>query len=94
MISISLSEKFCRQNLITSIKVIDMTGHSRKTNKLRNIKHHRMSNEEPSRNGRFTISKSKSSRLSKILVLKNPSDVHKCKSKNDASVSAMLALFN
>ena len=33
MIYISLSEKFCCQNLITSI----MTGHSSKSNKLRNI---------------------------------------------------------
>ena len=37
MISISLSEKFCCQNYIPSIKVIDMTLHSSKTNKLRNI---------------------------------------------------------
>ena len=37
MISISLSEKFGRQNLITSIKEINMTGHSSKSNKLRNI---------------------------------------------------------
>ena len=37
MISISLSEKFWYQNLITSIKVINMTGHSSKPNKLRNI---------------------------------------------------------
>ena len=35
--SISLSEKLCCQNFITSIKVIDMTGHSSKMNKLRNI---------------------------------------------------------
>ena len=32
-----LSEKFCCQNLITSIEVINMTGHSSKSNKLRNI---------------------------------------------------------
>ena len=37
MISISLSEKFCCQNFIPSIKVIDMIGHSSKMNKLRNI---------------------------------------------------------
>ena len=37
MISISLSEKFCCQNLITSIKVINMTRNSSKSNKLRNI---------------------------------------------------------
>ena len=37
MISIFLSEKFCCQNLVTSIKVINMTGHSSKSNKLRNI---------------------------------------------------------
>ena len=37
MISISLSEKFGCQNLIMSIKVINMTGHSSKSNKLRNI---------------------------------------------------------
>ena len=37
MISISLSEKFCCQNLIMSIKVINMTGHPSKSNKLRNI---------------------------------------------------------
>ena len=37
MIAISLYEKFCCQNFITSIKVIDMTGYSSKTNKLRNI---------------------------------------------------------
>ena len=37
MISISLFEKFCCQNFITSIKVVDMTRHSSKTNKLRNI---------------------------------------------------------
>ena len=36
MISISLSEKFCCQNLITSIKVINMTRNSSKSNKLRN----------------------------------------------------------
>ena len=46
MVSISLSEKFCCQNLITSIKVINMTGHSNKSNKLEKFKHHRMSNEE------------------------------------------------
>ena len=32
MISVSLSEKYCCQNFLTSIKVIDMTGHSSKTN--------------------------------------------------------------
>ena len=37
MICISLSEKFGCQNLITSTKVINMTGHSSKSNKLRNI---------------------------------------------------------
>ena len=37
MISIALSEKFCCQNLITSIKVINMTRNSSKSNKLRNI---------------------------------------------------------
>ena len=37
MISISLSTKFCCQDFIMSIKVIDMTGHSSKSNKLRNI---------------------------------------------------------
>ena len=37
MISISLFEKFGCQNFTTSIKVINMTGHSSKTNKLRNI---------------------------------------------------------
>ena len=37
MISIFLSEKFCCQNLITSIKVINMTRNSSKSNKLRNI---------------------------------------------------------
>ena len=37
MISISLSEKFCCQNFIPSIKVIDMIGHSSKMNKLKNI---------------------------------------------------------
>ena len=37
MISISLSEKFCCQNLTTSIKVINMTRNSSKSNKLRNI---------------------------------------------------------
>ena len=36
MISISLSEKFCCQNLITCIKVINMTRNSAKSNKLRN----------------------------------------------------------
>ena len=37
-IFISLSEKFCCQNLITNIiKVINITGHSSKSNKLRNI---------------------------------------------------------
>ena len=36
MISISLSEKFCCQNLFTSIKVINMTRNSSKSNKLRN----------------------------------------------------------
>ena len=37
MIPISLSEKFCCQNLITSIKVINMTRNSSTSNKLRNI---------------------------------------------------------
>ena len=37
MIFISLSEKFCCQNLITSIKVTNMTRNSSKSNKLRNI---------------------------------------------------------
>ena len=37
MISVSLSEKFCCQNLSMSIKVISMTRHSSKSNKLRNI---------------------------------------------------------
>ena len=37
MISMSLSEKFCCRNLITTIKVSDMTRGSNKTNKLRNI---------------------------------------------------------
>ena len=37
LISIPLSEKFCCQNLITSIKVINMTRNSSKSNKLRNI---------------------------------------------------------
>ena len=47
MTCISLSEKFCCQNFITSMKVIDMTGHSSKTNTLRNInKHHRMSKDK------------------------------------------------
>ena len=45
LISIPLSEKFCCQNLITSIKVINMTGNSSKSNTLR---HHRMPNEENS----------------------------------------------
>ena len=34
MISMSLSEKFCCQNLITRIKVINMTRNSSKSNKL------------------------------------------------------------
>ena len=38
--------------------------------------------------------KSKSSRLLKILVLTKPSDIDNCKSKNEASVSETLALFN
>ena len=37
MIPISLSEKFCCQNLITSIKVIDMTRNSSKSNKLQPV---------------------------------------------------------
>ena len=34
------------------------------------------------------------SRLSKSLVLTKPSDIDKCKSRNEASVSETLALFN
>ena len=95
MISISLSKKFCCQNFVTSIKVIDMTGHSSKTNKLRNINTKDVERGIlTSRNGKFTISKSKSSRLSKILVLTKPSDKDKCQSKNETSVSETLALFN
>ena len=76
MISISLSKKFCCQNLITSIKVINMTGHSSKSNKLRNINAIVVERgTSPSKNRIFTISKSKSSRLSKILVLTKPSDI-------------------
>ena len=36
IISIALSKKFCCQNLIMSIKVINTTGHASKSNKLRN----------------------------------------------------------
>ena len=65
MISISLSEKFCCQNLITSIKVINMTRNSSKSNKLRNINTiDAERGTSPSRKGKFTISKSKLSRLS------------------------------
>ena len=42
--------------------------------------------------GHFT--KSKSSRLSLILDESNPFEIDKCKSKNGASVSKVLALFN
>ena len=75
-----------------SIKVTDMTGHSSETNKLGNI--NTIGCTSQSRNGKFTISKSKSSRLSKNLVLTNPSDIDQCKSKDEASVSETLALFN
>ena len=66
MISISLSEKFCCQDLSTRINVINMTGHSSKSNKFRNINTitHLERGTTLSRNGKFTISKSKSSRLS------------------------------
>ena len=48
MISISLSEQFGCQNFIRSIKVIDRTGHSSKTNKLRGMskeEHHNLEME-------------------------------------------------
>ena len=48
----------------------------------------------PSRKGKLTISKSKSSRLSLILVETVPLDIHRFKSKKGASVSEEFALFN
>ena len=48
----------------------------------------------PSRKGKLTISKSKSSRLSYILVETVPLDKHRFKSKKGASVSEEFALFN
>ena len=48
-----------------------------------------MSNS-PFKKGKFTMSKSKSLRLSEILDETNPFEIDKCKSKNAASVSEAL----
>ena len=48
----------------------------------------------PAKHGKLIISKSKSSRLSSSLDETNPFEIDKCKSKNGASVSEVLALFN
>ena len=48
----------------------------------------------PSRKGKLTISKLKSSRLSLILVETVPLDIHRYKSQKGASVSEEFALFN
>ena len=48
----------------------------------------------PSRKGKFTTSKSKPPRLSQTPAPTKPSDIDKCKSKNEASVSDTPALFN
>ena len=45
-------------------------------------------------NGKLTISKSKTSRLSYILVEAISLEIDKCKSKNAASVSEVLALLS
>ena len=97
VLTISLSEKFCCQTFITSIKVIDMTRHSGKKSKLRNI------NTIGCRMMDITIEKWKINNIKikfipflkkSSLVLTKPPDIDKCKLKNEASVSETLALFN
>ena len=95
MIPIALLEKF--GTFITGIEISHLTRHSSKPNKLRNI------NPIRGRTGNVTIQKwkiykkkkkKKSSRLSYILDETNPFEIDKCKSKNGASESGLLALFN
>ena len=69
--------------------------YSRKTNKLQNIYTiGRGSRKSPSRNGKLTILKLKSSRLSLILDGTMIFVMDKSKSKMRASVSKEFALFN
>ena len=72
-----------------------MTRHSSKPNKLRNI------NPVRGRTGNVTIQKWKIYDIKiKVIALiinldeTNPFEIDKCKSKNGASVSEVLALFN
>ena len=65
MIPIALLDKFGSLTFITGIEINQMTRHSSKPNKLRNINPVRgRTGNVTIKNGKFTISKSKSSRLS------------------------------
>ena len=69
MIPIALLKKFGSQECVTIIEVSNMRRCSGKANKLKYIYTIRgMSGTSPSRNGKLTISKSKSSRLSYIFA--------------------------
>ena len=65
MIPITLLEKFGSSIFITGIEISHMTRHSSKPNQLRNVNPVEVElGTSPSKNGKYTITKSKSSRLS------------------------------
>ena len=72
MIPITLFKKFSSLNFTTSIKVFYMIAHSSKSYKLRNIHSIRGTTWNK---GKFSISKSKSPRLSKILEETKPLEI-------------------
>ena len=74
-----------------------MTRHSSKPSELRNVYpvHVRgRTGNVTIQKWKFAISESKSARLLSILDETNPVEIDKCQSKNVASVSEVLALFN
>ena len=96
MIPITLFEKFSSYTFITSFKVIYMSTHSSKYYKLRNI------HSIPVRGTTWNIAIQKGKIYIKIKVItfiinfrgNTTVKIDRCKSKKEASVSEVLALFN
>ena len=94
MIPIALLEKFGSSPFITVIEISHMTRHSSKPNRLRDV------NPVRGRTGNVIIQKWKMYDIKikvNALIINldetNPFEIDKCKSKNEASVSEVLALF-
>ena len=90
----ALSKKFSSKGFISTVKVIKIYRSSGESNVEMYTPYEVRRGTSPSRNGKWTISKSNSSRLASILVETVQLDIHRFKSQKGGSVSEEFALFN